>query len=166
MRIKNQYNKPIILTGYSRGGKKVYDLGNDLGLEYHAFNPADTSTLINNIVGEKKEITNQLQPSPQGKIYRTANDIVSIGYNGTIVEPNADVNYFTLGNALSDHHIDHFIKDDTFIQFDAKYPALKDPEISISNMGFREINAYATCGMYEQLGIEPPPECNVLLENI
>ena len=28
-KIKELYDKPIILTGYSRGGKKAYDLGNE-----------------------------------------------------------------------------------------------------------------------------------------
>ena len=168
-KIKELYDKPIILTGYSRGGKKSFDLGNELGLEYHAFNPADTTTLINNIVGKTDKISNQLQPSSEGNIYRTALDVISIGYNGTIIPPNPDVNYFSLGNALSNHHIDHFINDETFIQFDKKYPQLADPEISIlpsSNINFTEIDAYATCGMYKNLGIPEPLDCRILLQEI
>ena len=46
---------------------------------------------------------------------------------------------------------------------------LADPEISIlpsSNINFTEIDAYATCGMYKNLGIPEPLDCRILLQEI
>jgi len=44
--LKKEYpNKKIVLTGHSRGGRKVIDLGEHNQLEYHAFQPAEMNRM-------------------------------------------------------------------------------------------------------------------------
>ena len=68
--LENEYpNKKIILTGHSRGGRKVIDLGEHNKIEYHAFQPAEMNKVATSILSMG---ANAMMGTinPNDKIYR------------------------------------------------------------------------------------------------
>ena len=254
-------DKKIVITGYSRGGKKAFDLGSKTGLEFHAFNAGDGATLTNVIISKlggylltqglpaqivKQEIftllgatvpagmiiaplaetaiNQMLRPSDNflgnaikniatsniinlgvgdsmdqigktaatagllsvigeksidipenGRLYKTEQDLVSVGYKGEIVPPNPRVSFTSIGNALSDHSLDHFLTDEQLDKIDSYHDEtgiidentihvfknVGDRDNHISNVGvpsFKGIDADVLCKQYGDI----IPECRIL----